>query len=138
VARWLKASLRLLGVEQTNPVEGDGRFVSMRIAIDGSDEDLKGRRKRRPAAVSSLRCGPRCPAAAHAVRRRSGDPQAGAASHHGPQHVELGSSRGRVEAVLDQPAGRHQTPPRPPRADHVEVDVGAISGDEIGKVLLMS
>ena len=32
--------------------------------------------------------------------------EARAASHHGSQHVELGSWRGRVEAVLDQPAGR--------------------------------
>src|SRR5215212_3600154 len=70
--------------------------------------------------------------------RRNNDSEARAASHHGSQHVELGSWRGRVEAVLDKPAGRHETPPRPPRADHVEVDVGAVSGDEVTKVLLMS
>ena len=46
--------------------------------------------------------------------------------------------RGRVEAVLDQPAGRHQASPRPPRADHVEVDVGAVAGDDVAKVLLVS
>ncbi|WP_230688802.1 MFS transporter [Micromonospora sp. WMMC415] len=38
----------------------------------------------------------------------------------------LTAGQGRVEAVLDQPAGRHQAPPRSPRADHVEVDVGAV------------
>jgi hypothetical protein len=42
-----------------------------------------------------------------AVRRMSArTSEARAASHHGSQHVELGSWRGRVEAVLDQPAGR--------------------------------
>src|SRR5215212_7205490 len=70
--------------------------------------------------------------------RCNNDSEARAASHHGSQHVELGSWRGRVEAVLDQPAGRHETSPRPPRADHVEVDVGAVSGDDVTKVLLMS
>jgi hypothetical protein len=39
--------------------------------------------------------------------------------------------------VLDQPAGRLQAPQRPPRADHVEVDVGAVAGDDVGKVLLV-
>jgi hypothetical protein len=48
-----------------------------------------------------------------------------AASHPGPQHVELAAWRGRVEAVLDQPTDRQQASQRPPRADHVEVDVGA-------------
>ena len=37
--------------------------------------------------------------------------------------------------MLDQPARRSR---RPPRADHVEVDVGAVSGDHIAKVLLVS
>jgi hypothetical protein len=40
--------------------------------------------------------------------------------------------------VLDQPAGRLQASQRPPRADHVEVDVGAVAGDDVAKVLLLS
>ena len=40
--------------------------------------------------------------------------------------------------MLDQPAGRHQAPPGPPRADHAEVDVGAVACDDIAKALLMS
>jgi hypothetical protein len=40
----------------------------------------------------------------------------------GSQHGELAAWRGRVEAVLDQPAGRPQAPQRPPRTDHAEVD----------------
>src|SRR5437762_9108578 len=61
-----------------------------------------------------------------------------AASQAGSQHVELAAWRGWVEAVLDQPAGRHQASPRPPRADHVEIDVGAVTGDDVAKVLLVS
>ena len=34
-----------------------------------------------------------------------------AGSHPGSQHVELTAGQGRVEAVLDQPAGRHQASP---------------------------
>ena len=40
--------------------------------------------------------------------------------------------------MLDQPTGRHQASPRPPSADHVEVDVGAVTSDNIAKVLPMS
>jgi hypothetical protein len=40
--------------------------------------------------------------------------------------------------VLDQPSGRHQASQRPPRADHVEVDVGAVACDDVAKVLLVS
>ena len=40
--------------------------------------------------------------------------------------------------MLDQPAGRPQASQRPPRADHVEVDAGAVAGDDIAKVLLVS
>src|SRR5207248_5411239 len=61
-----------------------------------------------------------------------------AASQPGSQHVELAAWRGWVEAVLDQPAGRLQASQRPPRADHVEVDVGAVAGDDVAKVLLVS
>src|SRR5215468_1295128 len=61
-----------------------------------------------------------------------------AASQLGSQHVELAAWRGWVEAVLDQPAGRLQASQRPPRADHLEVDVGAVAGDDVAKVLLVS
>src|ERR1700749_4739706 len=54
---------------------------------------------------------------------------AGSASQPGSQHVELAAWRGRVEAVLDQPAGRLQASQRPPRPDHFEVDAGAVAGD---------
>ncbi len=64
--------------------------------------------------------------------------QARAASQPGSQHVDLAAWRGRVEAVLDQPADRQQASQRPPRADHVEVDVGAVAGDDVAKVLLVS
>jgi len=40
--------------------------------------------------------------------------------------------------VLGQPAGRLQAAQRPPRADHVEVDVGAVAGDDGAEVLLVS
>src|SRR5579863_7266002 len=64
--------------------------------------------------------------------------RARAASHPGSQHVDLTARRERVEAVLDQPANRQQASQRPPRVDHVEVDVGAIAGDDIVEVLLVS
>src|SRR5690348_18434505 len=64
--------------------------------------------------------------------------RARAASQPGSQHVELAAWRGRVEAVLDQPTGRLQASRRPPGADHVEVDVGAVAGDDVAKVLLVS
>src|SRR5205823_11049671 len=59
-------------------------------------------------------------------------------SQLGSQHGELAAWQRRVEAVLDQPAGRSQASQRPPRADHVEIDVGAVAGDEVAKVLLVS
>ena len=40
--------------------------------------------------------------------------------------------------MLDQPADRQQASQRPPRADHVEVDVGAVAGDDVAKMLLVS
>ncbi|MEV4197076.1 hypothetical protein [Micromonospora globbae] len=61
-----------------------------------------------------------------------------AASRPGFQHVDLAARRGRVEAVLDQPTDRHQAAPRPPSTDHVEVDIGAVAGDHVVKVLLVS
>ena len=57
--------------------------------------------------------------------------RAGAVAHPGSQHVELAAWRGRVEAVLDQPADHPQASQRPPRADHVEVDVSAVAGDDV-------
>ena len=64
--------------------------------------------------------------------------RARAASHPGSQHVDLTARRERVEAVLDQPANPQQASQRPPRADHVEVDVGAVAGDDVAEVLLVS
>ena len=40
--------------------------------------------------------------------------------------------------MFDQPAGRQQAAQRPPGADHVEVDVGAVAGEDIAKMLLVS
>jgi hypothetical protein len=40
--------------------------------------------------------------------------------------------------VLGQPTDPQQAPQRPVRADHVEVDVGAVAGDDVPKVLLVS
>jgi len=70
--------------------------------------------------------------------KRTRGRRARAASQPGSQHVELAAWRGWVEAVLDQRAGRHQASPRRPRADHVEVDVSAVAGDAVAKVLLVS
>src|SRR3954452_22390553 len=64
--------------------------------------------------------------------------RARAASQPGSQHVNLAAWRGRVEAVLDQPADRRQASQRPPSADHVEVDVAAVAGDDVAEVLLVS
>src|SRR5229473_323439 len=64
--------------------------------------------------------------------------RARAASQPRSQHVDFAAWRGRVEAVLDQPADRQQASQRPPRADHVEIDVGAVAGDDVAKVLLVS
>ena len=40
--------------------------------------------------------------------------------------------------MLDQPADVSQASQRPPCADHVEVDFGAVAGDDVAKVLLVS
>src|SRR6266576_3049288 len=56
------------------------------------------------------------------------------ASHPGSQHVDLAARQERVEAVLDQPTDGQQASQRPPPADHVEVDVGAVAGDDVAKV----
>jgi hypothetical protein len=60
------------------------------------------------------------------------------AHSRGSQHVDLVSRSQWVEAVLDQLADRPQASQRPPRADHVEVDVGTVAGDDVAKVLLVS
>ena len=59
-------------------------------------------------------------------------------SQLGSQHGELATWPGRVEAVLDQPSARYQTSQRPPRADYIEVDIGAVPCDDVAKVLLVS
>src|SRR5215475_4019381 len=61
-----------------------------------------------------------------------------AASHPGFQYVDLAAWRGWVESGLRQPADRHQASARPPCADHVEVDVEAVAGDDVAKVLLVA
>ena len=40
--------------------------------------------------------------------------------------------------MLGQPADRQPASQRPPRADEVAVDVGAVAGDDVAKVLLVS
>src|SRR5258708_3462315 len=64
--------------------------------------------------------------------------RARAALRPGSQHGDLGHPLGRAEAVLDQPADVTQASQRPPRADEVAVDVGAIASDDVTKVLLVS
>src|SRR5439155_15504353 len=56
------------------------------------------------------------------------------ASLPGSQHGDLGKLLERAEAVLGQPADYHQASPRPPCADHPEVDVDAVAGDDVAKV----
>ena len=60
-----------------------------------------------------------------------------AASQPGSQHVDLGELFRRAVAVLGQPADISQASQRPPCADHVEVDAGAVAGDDVAKVLLV-
>src|SRR5262245_9860272 len=84
-----------------------------------------------PATQKSSRSRPgSCPGIISPVRAR-------AASQPGSEHVDLAAWRERVEAVLGQPADRQQTSQRPPRADHVQVDVGAVAGDDVAQVLLV-
>src|SRR4051812_39082090 len=53
------------------------------------------------------------------------------------KHGHLGVLLGRAVAVLEQPAAPNQAPPRPPCADHAAVDIGAIAGEDVVKVLLV-
>src|SRR5829696_2471764 len=59
-----------------------------------------------------------------------------------PHIVDLSTSNSAPDEDGSKPCSISQraatTPPRPPRPDHVEVEVGAVASDEIGKVLLMS
>src|SRR6266571_6786790 len=55
--------------------------------------------------------------------------RARAASRPGSQHGDLGELLGRAVAVLGQPADVSQASQRPPCADEVAVDVGAVAGD---------
>src|SRR6266581_8699992 len=64
--------------------------------------------------------------------------RARAASRPGSQHGDLGELLGRAVAVLGQPADVSQASHRPPCADEVAVDVGAVAGDDVAKMLLMS
>ena len=61
-----------------------------------------------------------------------------AASWSGSQHGDLGHLLERAEAVLDQPADVTQASQRPPRADEVAVEVGAVAGDDVVEVLRVS
>src|SRR5579862_2723496 len=93
-----------------------------------------------PMITSLLNSPPQCgpPPLATTASERIRSSRARAASHPGSQHMDLTARRERVEAVLDQPANPQQASQRPPRPDHVEVDVGAIAGDDVGEVLLVS
>ena len=57
------------------------------------------------------------------------------AGSRSPEHGDFGIVLGRAVAVLDQPANVAQGSQRPPRADEVAVDVGAVAGDDVLKVL---
>ena len=63
--------------------------------------------------------------------------RARAASRPGSQHGDLGELLGRAVAALGQPADVSKASQRPPCADEAAVDVGAVAGDDVGKVLLV-
>ena len=64
--------------------------------------------------------------------------RARAASQPGSQHGDLGELLRRAVAVLGQPADVGQASQRPPCVDEVAVDVGAVAGDDVAEVLLVS
>src|SRR4051794_567446 len=68
------------------------------------------------------------------ARTRSLNDVPPAASQPRSQHGDLGIPLGRAVAVLDQPAHVGQAAQRPPRADEVEVDDGAVAGDDVAEV----
>jgi len=39
--------------------------------------------------------------------------------------------QGRIEAVLNEPSARLQAPDRPPGADDIEVDIGAVASHDV-------
>jgi hypothetical protein len=53
------------------------------------------------------------------------------------QYGDLGVVVDRAEAVLEQPADHDQASARPPCADDVAVDDGAVAGEDVFKVLLV-
>src|SRR6185437_7093847 len=64
--------------------------------------------------------------------------RARAASQPGSQHGDLGELVRRAVAVLGQPADVSQASQRPPCVDEVAVDVGAVAGEDVAEVLLVS
>jgi len=64
--------------------------------------------------------------------------RARAASRRRSQNGDFGHLLGWAEAVLDQPADVKQASQRPPRADEVTVDVGAVAGEDVAKMLHVS
>ena len=54
------------------------------------------------------------------------------------QHGDLGHLLDRAESVLGEPADVAEASQRPPRADQVAVDVGAVPGDDVVEVLRVS
>src|ERR1700683_931420 len=63
--------------------------------------------------------------------------RARAASQPGSQYGDLGELVRRAVAVLGQPADVSQAAQRPPCVDEGAVDVGAVAGDDVAKVLLV-
>ncbi len=60
------------------------------------------------------------------------------ASSHRSQDGDFGHLLERAEAVLNQPADVKQATQRPPGTDEVTVDIGAVAGDDVVKVLRVS
>src|SRR5450631_4601405 len=112
---------------------GELRLVSGRTGGNGAPVSWLRNATRRSSSLPTSRAGATSRGQNGTRSRRDR-----AASHPGSQHVELAAWRGRVKAVLDQPTDRPQASQRPPRADHVEVDAGAVAGDDVAKVLLVS
>src|SRR5215471_21286952 len=59
-------------------------------------------------------------------------------SQLGSQHGDFGELLGRAVAVLGQPTDVSQASQRPPCANEVAVDVGAVAGDDVAEMLLVS
>jgi hypothetical protein len=54
------------------------------------------------------------------------------------KYVEFTARSGRVETVLHKPSDRHQATKRPPAANHLKVDLGAVASDDVSELLLVS